>query len=549
MRSIRTRFTMLTALAIIISVLAVGAVSAHYLRGVANLYLENLLMLKCSNIGEDIDARFEKMEQCVDTVAYYAEKHLAGTSEEEAEEYLDDIDTLFHTEALRTDGVITYYFRLDPDVFKTEKGFWYSRGDGDDFTPEEPTDIEAYDPADVNHTAWFYIPKAEGRPVWLDPYYNDNLGGVRMISYVRPVYVDSKFAGVAGIDFDYDTLAEYTKYDGHFEGAVAFLADENGKIIVHPEYESGTPVSEISEVLSGENLPTDQSVMDVQYRGVMYRVTWSDLSNGMRLYLAAPDSSVKSHWSVIIRNFFLITLLMLAVFAAVSIVISNRIARPLTRLAEAAGKINEGDYDVDLKYDADDEVGTLTNSFRQLTDHLKAYISDLNDMAYKDALTSVRNTGAFEMYKRQINDSIRAGGHSRKPEFAICMFDCNNLKEINDSYGHDKGDLFLKNACSLICDVFTHSPVFRIGGDEFVCVLRNEDFNNKENLCRLFLEKMEAVNAAASEPWEQIDIAAGIAVYDPETDRTVQDVVNRADIKMYENKQNSKEFTNEDNDQ
>ena len=144
---------------------------------------------------------------------------------------------------------------------------------------------------------------------------------------------------------------------------------------------------------------------------------------------------------------------------------------------------------------------------------------------------------------------MRAGGHSRKPEFAICMFDCNNLKEINDSYGHDKGDLFLKNACSLICDVFTHSPVFRIGGDEFVCVLRNEDFNNKENLCRLFFEKMEAVNAAASEPWEQIDIAAGIAVYDPETDRTVQDVVNRADIKMYENKQNSKEFTNEDNDQ
>ena len=545
MRSIRTRFTALTALAIIISIIAVGFVSAQYMRTVANGYLEELLMLKCGNMGEDIDSHFKTIEQCVDTVDFYAEKQLAGVPKEEISSYIDDIDTLFHNEALRTDGVITYYFRTDPERVKSEKGFWYARKEGEDFVPEEPTDIEAYDPGDINHTAWFYIPKEEGKPVWLDPYDNDNLGGVKMISYVRPIVVDSEFLGVAGIDFDYETLKSYLAYDGHFEGAVAFLADKDDRIIVHPEYESGTPVTEISEALGSENLPEGEKLFSVRYQDVNYRVSWDDLSNGMRLYLAVPDKSIKAHWAVFIRNFLLIALLMLAVFAGLSTTISTRIAQPLTELAEAAQRINKGDYDVNLEYKGEDEVGMLTNSFKQLTDHLKAYISDLNDMAYKDALTSVRNMGAFEIYKQMLDDGIKST-ERRKPEFAICMFDCNDLKSINDNYGHDKGDLYLKNACSLICNVFTHSPVFRIGGDEFICVLQNDDFRNRIKLLKQFSDRMEEVNAEAEEPWEKIDVAAGMAVYAPALDSSVQDVFNRADNKMYRNKNRSKEQSDED---
>ena len=70
--------------------------------------------------------------------------------------------------------------------------------------------------------------------------------------------------------------------------------------------------------------------------------------------------------------------------------------------------------------------------------------------------------------------------------FAVCMFDCNCLKQINDEYGHDKGDIFLKETTRIICDVFEHSPVFRIGGDEFVAVLQNGDYENREALLRLF---------------------------------------------------------------
>jgi GGDEF domain-containing protein len=54
------------------------------------------------------------------------------------------------------------------------------------------------------------------------------------------------------------------------------------------------------------------------------------------------------------------------------------------------------------------------------------------------------------------------------------MFDLNDLKHINDRYGHERGDEYIVNCCRLICQVFKHSPVFRIGGDEFVALLRGE---------------------------------------------------------------------------
>lgn len=548
MRSIRTKFTALTALAIIISILAVGTVSAQYLRNVANGYLENLLALKCSNMGKEIESHFAPIEQCVDTVDYHAKNHMSAASPDEMKDCLDDINTVFRAEVAGMEGVLSYYFVLDPLIFPEERGLMYMRNDEGDFTATPPDEINADIGDDEIPAAWFYMPRAKGRPMWIDPYSNEKRGGIRMISYVKPVFVDSKFIGVAGIDYDYEKLKEYTRYDGHFEDVIPFLVDENEKIIVHPEFESGTPLAEISGNLSGSKLPSEQSVLRMNYGGITYKVSWTGLSSGMRFYLAAPERAVKEHWMVILRRFILITLIMLAVFAALSIMISGQIAKPLTRLAEAAERINKGDYDVDLEYSGDDEVGMLTNSFRQLTDHLKAYISDLNDMAYKDALTSVRNMGAFEIYKRMLDDGIKGAGRGKRPEFAICMFDCNNLKEINDSYGHDKGDIFLKNACALICNVFTHSPVFRIGGDEFICILQNEDFKNRKELRKRFYERMEAANAVAYDPWDRIDIAGGMAIYAPGIDSSVQDVLNRADNMMYKNKNRSKEQVDEEID-
>ena len=113
-------------------------------------------------------------------------------------------------------------------------------------------------------------------------------------------------------------------------------------------------------------------------------------------------------------------------------------------------------------------------------------------------------------------------------------------KKVNDSNWHDKGDIYLKETAQIICRVFDHSPVFRIGGDEFAAILTGTDFNNREELLLEFDRKCREKQARETAEWERVNIARGIAVYDPEEDESVSEVVRRADKLMYENKWNSK---------
>ena len=155
----------------------------------------------------------------------------------------------------------------------------------------------------------------------------------------------------------------------------------------------------------------------------------------------------------------------------------------------------------------------------------------LNKKAFVDALTSVRNRNAYAEYIEELQQKL---DNKEKLEFAIGVFDCDNLKTVNDQNGHDKGDEYLKAASRLICRIFSHSPVFRIGGDEFAVILQNDDYQNREELFIQFRK-------SRAEICEQVNITLGLAVYDPHKDISVIDVARRADQEMYENKRSRKE--------
>ena len=92
-------------------------------------------------------------------------------------------------------------------------------------------------------------------------------------------------------------------------------------------------------------------------------------------------------------------------------------------------------------------------------------------------------------------------------------------------------NIAIQKTCALICESFAHSPVYRFGGDEFVVVIKDRDYDNVEEIIRQFREQAEKTTG---EPWERVDAAIGYALY--ENDDTVNDVFRRADHKMYEQK-------------
>ncbi len=162
----------------------------------------------------------------------------------------------------------------------------------------------------------------------------------------------------------------------------------------------------------------------------------------------------------------------------------------------------------------------------------EAAIGTAIDMANKDALTGVKNKHAYVSLEVTLDNEISNGDDI---EFAIAVCDVNGLKQVNDEQGHVAGDEYIKEACSIICEIFDHSPVFRYGGDEFVIVLRGADYKLRHELFKR-LAMQQHINARNG----KVTFAYGMSEYAPESDLRVQDVFERADTLMYENKRRFK---------
>ena len=167
----------------------------------------------------------------------------------------------------------------------------------------------------------------------------------------------------------------------------------------------------------------------------------------------------------------------------------------------------------------------------------------MNELAYKDALTGLGNKLAYDKALQQLNLELKQG----RTAFGVAVIDLNDLKKINDAYGHDCGSMSLRQISSLICNTFVHSPVFRIGGDEFTVVLRGTDYDRIEELVSSFYAAQSelAANPKIS-PWDRVSAALGYALYDAQRDHGAEDVFRRADEKMYEQKKQMKDGSHKD---
>ena len=226
--------------------------------------------------------------------------------------------------------------------------------------------------------------------------------------------------------------------------------------------------------------------------------------------------------------------ILMAIFAFITLRVTSTITHPLIKLTELAKRANEGDYSIMEVSNADKEVSILVEAFNTLVKHLETYIGDLYVKAYADALTSVKNKGAFALALRELDEKIK--GPKVEPVFGIAIFDCDGLKKVNDEFGHDKGDEYLRLASGLICQVFDGCPVYRIGGDEFATILEGESSQMAEALRDRFQEVSSTITQTTDEPWRQVHTSVGVTHFIAGFDECADDVVRRADKLMYENK-------------
>ena len=154
---------------------------------------------------------------------------------------------------------------------------------------------------------------------------------------------------------------------------------------------------------------------------------------------------------------------------------------------------------------------------------------EAHTIALTDPMTGVKSKHAFLLSQKEFDEAIEA---KMAEKFAIVVCDVNGLKVINDTLGHKAGDEYIMQASHMVCDIFQHSPVYRVGGDEFVVVLTDRDYLiRKELVLALHDRSVEHIST------KDVVISGGLAEYLPEEDSCFHDVFERADALMYEEKQ------------
>jgi diguanylate cyclase (GGDEF)-like protein len=159
--------------------------------------------------------------------------------------------------------------------------------------------------------------------------------------------------------------------------------------------------------------------------------------------------------------------------------------------------------------------------------------TNLEYISFHDALTGLYNRTFFNAFVEENPDVS---------PFVVFSFDVDGLKHVNDSFGHSEGDKLIRKAANTLkrCCRSDEDLLARVGGDEFIAVLRDFDPSSVDTILNRLKTIIRSDNAKTKTPHLKLSISAGFA-YPKSKKETFDSLVHRADSRMYENKRLKKE--------
>ena len=527
--------------------------------------------LFCEERADDLDTELFRSEDAVGSLSRWTRSKIPDvetiTNDADLRDTIvDDADDLilFMTEHNDTIQGAYIHYTLDiTGITSREEGVYYTRGDDGKFTtiPFAQDEIESDPVADY----WYYAPISNRDALWTKPYFDGSVDDY-VISYVEPVYIDDTPVAIIGIDISFSRLLEWVDSLKYHETGYMYLKESDGSAHYHYETlgqkhfhsDEEDHIVENEELLSQAS--TGEKLIRYIYEDRDRVMSFVTLRNGMKFVLCDGYDRIYSE-----RNNAIIVMSSLSaglsiILAVVAAIMASRITDPLRKLTAAANEISEGDYDVILPPEHHDEVGELSRAFRIAIDNIRARTEDIEarvraqdqkietdaqtmkkkeddlvamkNLAYIDSLTNVKSKHAYEDTVKYIGEQIKNG----TAEFAVIMCDLNYLKLINDTLGHKAGDIAIQRAAKILCKAFPMSTVFRIGGDEFVVIPSLIEYAELEEKLDLLRTVLKEERDSSDSILERVSLAFGCAVFDRSRDHSYQEVFERADKIMYEEK-------------
>ena len=267
--------------------------------------------------------------------------------------------------------------------------------------------------------------------------------------------------------------------------------------------------------------------------------------------------TIKADYSLIEQSLIFFSIFLLGILTLIlilslilSLFLRKNLIHPLTHLATIAEHVTKtNNYNLRSKVLSTDEVGNLASCFnlmletieqrdhsleekvQQRTNALKVANSQLTTQAFSDPLSGLPN-------RRYILDKLSdLITHANDTNFAILGLDLDGFKEINDTMGHDYGDLLLIDVSRCIADTLPKTATLaRLGGDEFIILVEN--FSSKAAINQIALEIHHRLSSGFSikNKYVYVTVSIGIAIF-PDDGDTVENLVKYADLAMYKSKE------------
>lgn len=360
MKSIKMKIGILVLLCVLLVSLIIGTASIQSAKKVVERDSSLLMESMCKEKTETLEALLSRISQSVQTLYGYAEAELTDIKRFQTDpiyvkDYTQKLDKATLNAANNTEGAMTAYIRFNPEFTEPTSGLFYSKSSASgSFEKLVPTDFSMYDPGDTAHVGWYYIPVQNGKPTWMSPYVNENLG-VEMVSYVIPLKVDGVDVGIIGMDIDFSVITDVVDNTQIYQSGYAFLTDQNGESVY---------------------VPKAASIGDKGWKRVD-----AALSNALNLSLTAPIKEIQADADVLMKKIGLIVLASAVVTLLASSVMIRGIVKPLGDLNRVAGEIADGRLDVEITCKSKDEVGALAVSFGRTVEQLRRYLACIQETA------------------------------------------------------------------------------------------------------------------------------------------------------------------------
>ena len=227
---------------------------------------------------------------------------------------------------------------------------------------------------------------------------------------------------------------------------------------------------------------------------------------------------------------------LVAIGGAAMVLLQRRVVQPITGLAEAAARIEQGRYDVRVQSERRDEIGDLVRAFGRMSESVARHDRDIRRMAYTDSLTGLSNRLAF----RETLDERLLTLQASSGELALLFVDLDDFKRVNDTLGHESGDDVLGELAMRIRMAVERlggsgTEIARFGGDEFIVLFMSDDIRTRSG--RLAEALIEEVQRPLVLHGRQVFLGAsvGITLF-PYDATSAGQLLKNADIAMYQAK-------------